>query len=43
MRNVSASTLVYGPTGSGKTSLLHWVGVAVIMGGIALLAEGEEH
>ncbi|PMW46701.1 transporter, partial [Pseudomonas sp. GW460-11-11-14-LB11] len=22
--------------------VLHWVGVAVIMGGIALLAEGEE-
>jgi drug/metabolite transporter (DMT)-like permease len=26
-----------------QISLLHWVGVAVIMGGIALLAEGEEH
>ncbi|MCS4246835.1 MULTISPECIES: EamA family transporter [unclassified Pseudomonas] len=24
-------------------SLLHWVGVAVIIGGIALLAEGEEN
>ena len=24
-------------------SLLHWVGVGVIIGGIALLAEGEEH
>lgn len=24
-------------------SLLHWVGVVVIIGGIALLAEGEEH
>ncbi|AHZ71816.1 hypothetical protein OU5_4737 [Pseudomonas mandelii JR-1] len=25
-----------------QISVLHWVGVAVIMGGIALLAEGEE-
>ncbi|KWV72658.1 EamA family transporter [Pseudomonas paracarnis] len=24
-------------------SVLHWVGVVVIIGGIALLAEGEEH
>ena len=24
-------------------SVLHWVGVVVILGGIALLAEGEEH
>ncbi|WP_404822728.1 EamA family transporter [Pseudomonas botevensis] len=26
-----------------QISLLHWVGVAVIMAGIALLAEGEEN
>jgi len=26
-----------------QISLLHWLGVAVIMGGIALLAEGEEN